>query len=416
MQSGSPGGPLQGVRVLDLSRVLSGPFCTMILADLGAEVIKIEEPGSGDQTRTIPPYVNGESHYYLAINRNKQSVVIDLKKPRAREIMDRLVTKSDVLVENFRPGVMERLGLGYERLRALKPDLIICSISGFGQAGPLRDKPSFDLVIQALSGVMSVTGEPDGPPGKLGIPMGDLAGGLWGAIAILAALYDRNVTGQGHHIDLGLLDGMIGLLGYLAEIYLVTGESPGRVGARHHSVVPYGRFETKDGYLVLAIHVGDFWRKFCRAVGKEDLIYDPRFRTTSDRRANREELEAIVSDILRSKTTAEWLQILEAADVPNAPVLSIAEALEQEHVKSRGLLEEVDHPVAGRVKVPGRVIRYVGEYDQASFRPAPILGQHTRAVLEGLLGYSTDEVDQLIRDGVVAVPDDRSGGTSAIGE
>ena len=239
-------GPLSGVRVLDLSRVLAGPFCSMIMADLGADVIKVEELGKGDQTRTIPPFQGTESHYFLAINRNKRSIEIDLKSAAGRDIVLRLVRESDVLVENFRPGVMERLGLSYADLSAIKPDLIMCSISGFGQTGPMRTTASFDLVTQAMSGVMSINGERDGPPTKLGLPMGDIGGGMWAAIGALSGLQHRQSTGKGLHVDLSLLEGLMGFLGYLAQIHLVTGENPGRVGSSHHSIVPYGRFEVQD--------------------------------------------------------------------------------------------------------------------------------------------------------------------------
>lgn len=231
-------GPLDGVRVLDLSRVLAGPFCSVILADLGAEVIKVEELGSGDQTRTIPPFVGGESHYFLSINRNKSSVALDARTEAGRDILRKLATQCDVVLENFRPGVMERLGLGYAQLRELKPDIIVCSISGFGAKGAMSGKPSFDLVTQALSGVMSINGYADGTPTKLGLPLGDIGGGLWAALGVMAALNERHATGEGSHVDLSLLEGLMGLLGYLGQIYLVTGESPGRMGDSHHNIVP----------------------------------------------------------------------------------------------------------------------------------------------------------------------------------
>jgi formyl-CoA transferase len=399
------GGPLEGIRVLDFTRVLSGPFCTSILADLGAEVIKLEVPGHGDETRTIPPFIGGHySHYFLVVNRNKKSVAIDFKKREASGIVERLVLKSDIVVENFRPGVMARLGFGYDKLRELKPDLIYCSISGFGQTGPLRDKPSYDLIIQALSGVMSITGDPNGEPMKLGIPMGDLGGGLWGSISVLAALHDRDLTGNGRYIDISLLDGMIGLLGYLAEMYLSTGENPGRMGTKHHIIVPYGGFEVKDGYLVLALHVGPFYRKFCSAINREDLIHDPRYRTTADRQKHRKELEAVVAEIMKTKTLAEWGRIFDAGDVPYAPILSVGEALERDQIKSRGLVEDLDLPMAGPVKVVGPVIRFPGAGHEVSLSPPPQLGEHTRMVLEQLGGFSKEDVDQLIDSGVIAVP------------
>ena len=406
-------GPLDGVRVLDLSRVLAGPFCSLILADLGAEVIKVEEIGSGDQTRTIPPFVNGESHYFLAINRNKSSVALDARTEEGRELLLKLATKCDVVLENFRPGVMDRLGLSYERLSALKPQLIVCSISGFGAKGSMRDKPSFDLVTQALSGVMSINGYPDGTPTKLGLPLGDIGGGLWAAVGVMAALNERNETGEGSHIDLSLLEGLMGLLGYLAEIYLVTGENPSRMGNSHHSIVPYGLMPVQDGHIVLALHVGGFWRNFCRAIEREDLIIDPRFRTVKDRHRNRVELERQIAEIMMTRTVAEWQQILEAADVPHGPVNSIAQALSQPIVRERGFIKEVQHPTAGTVKVIGNPLRFEGRYEETRLEPPPLLGEHTREVLGSLIGLSDAEIERLISSNVVAVSADRPSGHRA---
>lgn len=402
-------GPLQGIRVLDLSRVLTGPFCSMILADLGAEVWKIEELGHGDQTRSIPPYVGGESHYYMAINRNKTSMAVDLKTQEGRDIALGLAAQADVVLENFRPGVMDRLGLGYDTLRATKPDLIICSITGFGQSGPMAAKPSFDLVTQALSGVMSINGEPDGPPTKLGIPMGDVGGGLWGAIAVLAALQHRTATGEGLHVDLSMLDGLIGLLGYLAEIQLVTGESPGRVGSSHHSIVPYGRYPVKDGHIVLALHVGSFWRNFCRAVGRPELIDDDRFRTTADRHANRDVLEPIVVDVLTQKTMAEWQAILDAGDVPHSPVNSVGDALSHPAVQARDLVKSTEHAKAGKVDVVGSPIQFLDDPFEFSWRAAPTLGADTKSILQNVLGYDDVQVADLLKDGVIECSDTGDG-------
>ena len=264
-------GPLSGLRILDFTRVLAGPFCTMILGDLGAEIIKIEDLAGGDQTRNIPPHVNGESHYFLAINRNKKSVALDARTPGGRAVLLDLVRECDAVVENFRPGVMARLGLGEAALRKVNPRVVICSISGYGQETSLSAKPSFDLVAQAMSGVMSINGEADGPPTKLGLPIGDLGGGVWAAIGILSALQHRNATGEALTIDLSLLDGLVGMLGYLGELYLLTGEVPTRVGSAHQSVVPYGRFPAKDGHIVIALMVESFWVKFCSAIGQPEL-------------------------------------------------------------------------------------------------------------------------------------------------
>ncbi len=399
-------GPLSGIRVLDLSRVLAGPFCSLILADLGAEVIKVEELGVGDQTRTIPPFVNDQSHYFLAINRNKRSLALDARTPQGRDVLLKLVKRCDVVLENFRPGVMDRLGLGYDTLKEINPAIVVCSISGFGATSPMRDKPSFDLVTQALSGVMSINGYPDGPPTKLGLPLGDIGGGLWAAIGVLAALNERNATGSGSRIDLSLLEGLMGLLGYLAEIQLVTGKSPGRMGNSHHNIVPYGLMPVKDGHIVLALHVGGFWRNFCRAFGRGDLIADPRFRTVKDRHANRVELERQIGEIMMTRTVAEWQKILDDADVPHGPVNSIGEALNQPAVVASGFVRETRHPTAGTVKVVGSPLRFHGRYDECPVDPPPLLGEHTREVLRSIAGLEDPDIERLIAAGIVATPND----------
>ncbi|MPZ85785.1 MAG: CoA transferase [Actinophytocola sp.] len=396
-EQAAPPGPLAGVRVLDLTRVLSGPFGTLILGDLGADIIKVEEPGGGDRVRTIAPFHDGDlSHYFLAVNRNKRSIVVDLKSERGRDLILELVAHCDVLIENFRPDVMTRLGLEFDVIKAHKPDIVMCSISGFGRTGPLRDKPSFDLVTQARSGVMSITGEPEGAPTKMGLPMGDLGGGLWSAIAVLAALHHRDRTGEAQHIDLSLLEGMVGMLGYLGQLALLTGTSPGRVGSSHHNVVPYGRFEVADGHLVLALHVGNFWRKFCVAIDRPDLIEDPRFRTTTNRRDNRDILVPIIEDILRTKTRDEWSGIFDEADLPYAPILGVAEALAQEQLQDREILRTVSHPTAGDVKIVRPPVRFPENNFEPPLRPPPLLGEHTREVCRTILGWDDARIDELI--------------------
>lgn len=413
-EENNAGLPLDGVRVLDLTRVLAGPMATCILGDLGADVVKVEEP-DGDHVRSLPPFYAGDqSHYFLAINRNKRSIVVDVKTEQGRDLILDLAAQSDVVVENFRPGVMGRLGLDFDALTARKPDVILCSISGFGRTGPLRDQPSFDLVTQARSGVMSITGEPDGPPTKLGLPLGDLGGGLWAAIAILAALHRRDRSSQPQHIDLSLLDGLVGLLGYLGQLALMTGQSPGRVGSGHHHIVPYGRFEAADGYLVLALHVGTFWRRFCLAVGREDLITNPRFVDTAARRDNRVELQGIVEEILRTKTRAEWERLLTDADIPHGPVLDVVEALHQEHLTQRDSIMTVPHVTAGEVPMVRPPIRFVGEAPPQAVRAAPLLGEHTRSICRDVLGLDDASIDDLHRRGVLhdlhSGPDAEAGG------
>ena len=397
-----PAGPLSGIRVFDLTRVLAGPFCTMVLADMGAEVIKVEGPQTPDYTRSIPPSTAGVSHYFLAINRNKKSVAIDLKSDAGQDLGRRLALASDVVVENFRPGTLERLGLGYERLSRERPDIIVCSLSGFGQRGELATKASVDTVVQALSGAMSVTGEADGPPVKLGLPMGDLAGSMWAVVGILAAFHRRSVSGRGDHVDVSLLDGLIGLQSYLAELYLMTGRSPGRVGSSHHVVPAYGRYAVADGHLVLAAQMDTFWRNFCRAAGRPEFADDARYATVEARSARFDEVEAIVSQLLLTRPLAEWQRLLAEADVPHAPVLTIGESLEQPYARERQLVLEVNQPGMGTVRVPGPVVKFLAADDPPRRGHAPALGEHTREVLAEVLGMSSSEIDALVATGVVA--------------
>ena len=391
--------PLRGVRILDLTRVLAGPFATMVLADLGAEVIKVEGPDASDYTRTIPPHQGGVSHYFLGVNRNKKSVCLDLKSEGGRLAATALALKCDVLVENFRPGVLDRLHLGYGHLSAERPDLIVCSLSGFGQEGSFAGRPSVDTVVQALSGAMSLTGERDGPPLKLGVPMGDLAGSMWAAVGILAALRRRDQTGIGGRVDVSLLDSLTSYLTYMAQLYLATGEIPTRIGTNHHTVPAYGRYEVKDGYLVLSAQMDTFWGKFCRAAGRPELAEDERYASVPERRAHYDQVEALVKDIMLQKTRAEWEALLTAADVPHGPVLDVAEALEHPAVKERGLVRELDQPGAGRVRVLGPVLKFLDAPVGAGLLPAPALGEHTREVLTSVAGISADKVDALIQSG-----------------
>ncbi len=399
---GEPRGPLAGLRVLDLTRVLAGPFCTMILGDLGAEIIKVEEIDGGDQTRNIPPHVNGVSHYFLAINRNKKSLALDARKPEGRAVLLDLVRRCDVIIENFRPGVMARIGLSTEALRAANPAIIICSVSGYGQETSLSGKPSFDLVAQALSGVMSINGEPDGPPTKLGLPIGDLGGGVWAAISILAALQHRHAAGEALTVDLSLLDGLLSMFGYIAEDYLITGNVPHRVGSQHQSVVPYGSYPTQDGHIVIALMVESFWVKFCSAIDRPEMVGDSRFATPIDRKANRAILESEIRTVLAARTTAAWLEIFEAADIPCGPVNTVAEALAMPIVAERRMVEDVAHPTAGTVPMVRCPVRFIGRFDRVPIQPPPLLGEHTNDILLGLLGYTAGQIDTLIESGAVA--------------
>jgi crotonobetainyl-CoA:carnitine CoA-transferase CaiB-like acyl-CoA transferase len=394
-------GPLQGIRVLDLSRVLAGPAASLALADLGAEVVKIEPPGSGDETRTFPPFRQGESHYFLSVNRGKKSIVVDLKSAAGVALVKDLAAKCDILIENYRPGVMDRLGLGYETLAAINPRLIYCAISGFGMTGPLRDRPSFDIVMQALSGALSVNGEPDRPPTKLGIPLGDLVGGVNGPMGILAALYERTVTGRGRLIDVSLFDGLIGMLAYLPQLAFFTGEDPTPQGSQHPNLVPYGVFPAQNGSIVIACLTNSFWGNICRALGMDDWALDTRFDTLEKRRDIRAVVNDRISGITRGKTVDDLVTLFTQHQVPHAPILGIREALSQPQAVAREMVVEADHQLLGKIPMVSRSIKFPGDPQPVPAAP-PVLGQHTDAILRDILGLSAGQIAQLRANKVVA--------------
>lgn len=393
-------GPLQGVRVIDFTRVLAGPAASLALADLGAEVLKIEPPGTGDETRAFPPFRRGESHYFLSVNRGKKSIVIDLKSAAGVALVRDLVAKCDILIENYRPGVMERLGLGYEALSAVNPRLIYCAISGFGMTGPLRDRPSFDIVLQAMSGAMSVNGEVGRPPTKLGIPLGDLVGGINGPMAILAALYERSVTGRGRLIDVSLLDGMLGLLAYLPQLAFFTGEDPKPQGSEHVNLVPYGVFPAQDGSVVIACLMNSFWKRICRALGMEDWIDDPRFESIEGRRDHREIVNGRIFEATRLRSVADLVELFTKFQVPHAPILGIKAALSQPQAAAREMVVETDHPALGKIPIVGRPIKFPGDPQPIPAAP-PVLGQHTDHILRDILGLSPERIRSLRASRVV---------------
>jgi crotonobetainyl-CoA:carnitine CoA-transferase CaiB-like acyl-CoA transferase len=397
------GGPLAGLRVIDLTRVLAGPLASQFLGDLGAEILKIEPPGKGDETRGFAPFIGGESHYFIGLNRGKRSLVIDLRQPDGAGILRGLVATADVLIENFRPGVMDRLGLGAEALMALNPRLIYCAISGFGLTGPLRDKPSFDIVTQALTGVLSVNGEQGRSPVKLGLPIGDMSGGIFGAIAVLSALHERATTGRGRLIDVSLYDGTMSLLGYLSQLAFLTGTDPRPMGSAHPSVVPYDGFPATDGTIIIACLADSFWPKLCRALGCPGMGADPRFATMALRREHRAEIEPRIAAITATRSVAEWQRLFEEHDVPHAPVLGVTEALSHPHAAAREMVVEVAHPACGPLRVLGRPIKFPGER-QAPLEPPPMLGQHTAEVLRRELGLTEAQMEKLRALGVIHGP------------
>lgn len=393
-------GPFAGVRVLDLSRILSGPYCTMVLADFGAEVIKVERPGAGDDTRHWgPPFVGGESGYFLSINRNKKSITVDMSTPEGREIIYRLARTADVAIENFRPGTADRLGIGYERLRQENPSIIYCSISGFGQTGPYRDRPGYDALAQAMSGMMAITGEPDGPPMKHGMSIADIGAGMWAVFAIAAALYHRERTGEGQAIDVSLLDAQLSWLTYAAGNYFASGTNPGRYGSAHPNIVPYQPFATADGYIMLAVGNDRLWQQFCQAAGRPELADQPGFRTNAERVTNRAEVVATVAAIMAQRTTAEWMEVLERVGVPAGPINTVEQILRDPHVLAREMVVTLQHPTAGEVKTVGIPAKLSDTPGTVRSAP-PLLGQHTDEILAEL-GYDAAAIADLRERGIV---------------
>ena len=392
-----------GVRVLDLSRMLAGPYGSMLLADMGAEVIKIEDPDGGDPMRVMgPPFLaDGESAYFLAINRSKKSVALDLTRDAGREVFYDLVRRADVVWENFRPGVMERLGCAYSKLWSLNQRVILCSISAYGQEGPYRDWPAFDLALQAMAGAMSITGEPGRAPVRMGLPMGDLTGGIFGAFAVAGALFRRERTGEGAHLDLSLLDCQVSLLTYIAQYFWTNGRVPGPLGSSHASVVPYQALATRDGHLVVAVFAEKFWSGFCRVVEHPEWERDLRFGTNRDRVANRGVLVPLIEAAFRRRTTDDWLARLGAEGVPGAPIRSVDRVLADPQVRQRGMVLETAHPVHGKLPALGTPVKVDGAMGLET-APPPTLGEHTDAVLGGVLEYSAVRIAELRAAGVVA--------------
>lgn len=377
-------GPLAGLTVLDLTRVLSGPYCTMLLADMGARVIKIEHPGRGDDTRAWgPPFVGSESSYFLSINRNKESVTLDFKTAEGRRLLDRLIARADVLVENFRPGTLARQQLDYESLSAKRPGLVYCSISGFGQDGPRRQQPGYDAVIQAEGGLMSVTGDANGPAYRVGVAVADLVAGLLAAQGIGLALYARERTGKGQQVDISMLDGVVSLLSYHASIYLTTGVSSTRVGNRHATIAPYDTFPAADGEFFLAVGNDEQFVRFCRVAGLEDLLSDDRFRTNPSRVVNGIALRERLVPVIALRTRRDWLDALTGAGVPCGDVRSVAETLSDPQVEARRMIEAVEHATLGTLKVLGVPIKLSDTPGTVRTAP-PTLGQHTEQVLAEL--------------------------------
>ena len=391
---------LDGITVLDLTRVLSGPYCTMMLADMGARVIKVEQPGKGDDTRGWgPPFQNGESAYFLSINRNKESVTLNLKHPEGRRVLDALIEKSDVLVENFRPGTLDKMGLGYETLSKQRPDLVYCSISGFGQTGPRRREPGYDAVMQGEGGLMSITGSNDGPSYRLGVAIADIVSGMFSAYGIAVALLARHRTGRGQFVDVGMLDAVTALLTYQAGIYFATETAPPRLGNRHPTIVPYETLEAADGDLVVAVGNDQLWKTFCGVLELETLANDARFQTNKDRVSAHDELRPLLVERLKTRPAAEWLSKLKEAGVPCGGVRDLDQLFSDPQIIERAMVVALEHPAAGLIQQLGVPIK-LGDTPGAVRTPPPLLGEHTEAILKEL-GKSVEEVEALKQSGAV---------------
>ena len=393
---------LDGVRVLDLTRILAGPYCTMLLGDLGAAIIKFEVPGRGDDTRQWgPPFTTGgESAYFLAANRNKRSLTLNLKSERGRSILGELIQQADILIENFRVGTLEKWDLSYEQLKNLRPDLIYCTITGYGYTGPYRDRPGYDFIIQAMGGFMSVTGPEDGEPFRAGIAVADLSSGIYACNAVLAALYARERTGKGQRIDISLLDCQVAMMSYVASNFLVSGEPPQRFGNAHPNLVPYQVFEAQDGYFAFAAGNDLQWANFCRAVGREAWGTDPLFATNPARLTNRTKLVGLLNELFSTRSVADWIELCEGAGLPVGPINTMEAALSDPQVLARGMVMEVPHPTEGSVPLLRSPLNIPTAPSEVRY-PPPTLGQHTDEILSELLNYDSEGIQALRESEVV---------------
>lgn len=392
--------PLERITVLDLSRAVAGPYCTMMLGDMGATILKIERPDTGDDTRGWgPPFQGGESSYFFSVNRNKKSVTLNLKKKEGKHIFYELAKTADVIVENFRPGTVEELGVSYKDMKGINEGIVYCSISGFGQTGPYKSLPGYDIIFQGMGGLMTMTGEEDGPPVRIGVAIADIAASLFAVQGILLALYARDKTGKGQHIDISLLDCQVSWLTYQASIFFATGESPNRLGSAHPTIVPYQAFETKSGYIILAVANEKLWHTFCEAINHKELAENPKYKTNKDRVKNRDELISLLQDILFERTAEDWLQVLNGKGVPAGPIYTFDQLFSDPQVLHRDMLQEIPHPTAGAIKLPGIPVK-LSETPGSIEHPPPLLGEDTKDILTSL-GYTDSTIKTLKEKGVI---------------
>ncbi len=390
--------PLSDVKIVDTTAVLAGPFCTMLLGDLGAEVIKIE-PIAGDMIRRSPPYINGQSTYYLYGNRNKRSITLNLQKEKGLDILYRLIEDADVFVENYKPSTKHRLKIDYETLKQVNATLIYCSVSGFGQSGPWKDRPGFDQIAQGMSGLMSVTGFPDSVPTRVGVAIGDSIASLFATYGILAALIERQKTGRGQYVDTSLLEGLIAVLGFQAAKYFGNNEAPQPQGNDHASFAPYGAYETRDGYINIAAATEKMWKDLCQVLGLASLVDDDRFNTLEKRVGNKDPLREYLEEKLRLKTTVEWVEILNAAHIACGPIFNLEEVFSNAQVLDREMLAHITHPTYGKIPMIGFPVKSSTDFCQVR-QPPPVLGEHTEAVLSDL-GFSAEDIEALRDEGVI---------------
>ena len=393
-------GPLEGIKVLSFGRALSGPFCTMLLRDLGAEAVKIEEPGRGDLARSIGPHIQGISSYFLSINRGQKSLTLDLQKPEAKKIVLRMSKKSDILIENFRPGVMERLGLGYAEIAGHNPKIIYASISGFGQKGPYALKPAYDMIAQGMGGAVSITGEPGRPPVRVGFSIGDIGSALFAATAILAALHERERSGKGQYIDVAMLDSQVALCENAMARYFASGEIPRPLGTRHPLMTPFQIFPTQDGNLILITVSNEDWKKFCQLAGRVDLLEDDRFQSHPSRIANYAAFEGAMNDLMKTKTTAAWLGLLDPARIICGPVNNIEQVVQDPHIQAREMIAEVSHPRVGKLKIIGTPMKFSRTPCKIE-KASPDVGEHSEEILSAFLGMSPGEIEELRKKKVI---------------